>query len=279
MEVDQVDKVDNGSGNTISSPNDANDVESDMKKKSQCRKWCFTDNNYEVDKVDKILDLLRDASEKGIFGEEIGKNGTRHLQGFLVFKNGRTLGGVKKLLEKAHWERTKGSDASNFKYCSKEGKYKMWGDWPEVVEDVLDGVELHDWQKDIITKCKEKPDRRKIYWYWEPEGNVGKTVLAKHMVLKHDALYVSGKSADVKCAIAAMKVKPKIVVFACPRSGQDYMSYAALEEVKDGLFFSGKYESGMCAFNIPHVFVFANFEPEYGKLSSDRWEVVCLNSF
>ncbi len=54
---------------------------------------------------------------------------------------------------------------------------------------------------------------------------------------------------------------------------EDYVSYQALEEIKDGIFFSGKYEGGMKIFNSPHVICFANFSPAEHKLSGDRWVV------
>lgn len=91
------------------------------------------------------------------------------------------------------------------------------------------------------------------------------------------ALVVSGKASDIKCAIAGMKIKPEVVIFCCPRNSEGYISYDALEQVKDGMFFSGKYESEMVLFNNPHVIVFANFAPDLAKLSVDRWKIVNLN--
>uniref|UniRef100_UPI004049B2EE hypothetical protein n=7 Tax=Pseudomonadati TaxID=3379134 RepID=UPI004049B2EE len=65
--------------------------------------------------------------------------------------------------------------------------------------------------------------------------------------------------------------------FDIPRSQLDYLSYTGIEEVKNGCFFSSKYESEMVLYNSPHIIVFANEEPTYHKLSSDRWNVVDLN--
>ena len=278
-----VDKVDSNLGNTNNQVAPQKVSIKTSKKKDQCRVWCFTWNNYEVDKVDRVYEGLMDKSIKGIFGLEIGQSGTPHLQGFLRFKNGRTLAGCRNLIEyadKFHWEKAKGDDKSQYVYCSKEQrKVYIWGDWPENIEDKFLLWEPKYWQKDILEMCKKKPEGRKIYWYWDNTGGTGKTTLAKHLVLKYEALYVSGKANDVKCAIATMKVKPRIVIFACPRSGQDYMSYAALEDVSDGLFFNGKYESGAVVMNEPHVLVFANFEPDRSKLSEDRWVVVQCDSF
>lgn len=133
---------------------------------------------------------------------------------------------------------------------------------------------LRPWQTDVLTLLAEDPDDRKIHWYFDAEGKKGKTSLAKHICCNmKPALYVQGKSADIKSAIASMDIKPKIVIFGLPRSLEDYVSYEAIESCKDGIFFSGKYESGMVLYAPPHVIIFANFLPDTSKLSADRWVV------
>ncbi len=39
------------------------------------------------------------------------------------------------------------------------------------------------------------------------------------------------------------------------------------------VFFSSKYESGMCLGNCPHLLIFANFKPDLSNMSLDRWVV------
>ena len=63
------------------------------------------------------------------------------------------------------------------------------------------------------------------------------------------------------------------VIFHYVRSMEDYVSYAAIEEVKDGMFYNGKYESSMVIYNPPHIICMANFPPDLDKLSKDRWVV------
>lgn len=74
--------------------------------------------------------------------------------------------------------------------------------------------------------------------------------------------------------ISKFPAKRKLIVVDCPRSQQDYINYGAIEQIKNGLIFSGKYEGTQLVFNSPHVIVFANEPPDYSKMSMDRWNVV-----
>ena len=62
-----------------------------------------------------------------------------------------------------------------------------------------------------------------------------------------------------------------------PRHQLDYVGYGALEQLKNGMIYSGKYEGGTCLFDNPHVIVFANEPPKIEKMSLDRWKIIDLN--
>ena len=64
-------------------------------------------------------------------------------------------------------------------------------------------MELYAWQRKALDIYNGEADSRKIHWFWEPEGNQGKTAFAKHICLKGEAIYVNGKAADCKAATAA----------------------------------------------------------------------------
>lgn len=83
--------------------------------KSRNRSYCFTLNNYTDDDVKNIQKL----DCKYCFQEETGESGTKHLQGVLYFKNPRTFSSIKKMLPRAHIEKTIDFSAS-VRYCSKE---------------------------------------------------------------------------------------------------------------------------------------------------------------
>ncbi len=257
---------------------------SEKKKRcSQSKFWCFTLNNYnerDMDQMGQDFDLFQCD---GIVGKEIGDSGTAHLQGYVEFKvKTRPLEKLGDWASKGHWEKRKGSKEQNIVYCSKEGDYKIYGKIvvPEVLMKVTYKM-LRPEQREIADMFKEKEDPlwgRKIYWFWESEGNWGKSVLATYLVDQCAAIEVSGKASDAKCGIAAYvkenKRGPPIVIMDVPRTrGADYISYEAIESIKNGRFFSSKYESGMCRFNRPHVICFANEPPRVERMSKDRWVI------
>ncbi len=152
--------------------------------------------------------------------------------------------------------------------------------------DPLAGKQLYAWQKEVLQLVEGEPDDRKIYWYWSDKGGIGKSVLVKHMCLKDRqyTLLCGGSAKDLKYAVAVAvrkKMPPRVVLFDIARAkqvdGKPCISYAGMEDVKNGCFFTGKYEGGMCIYNVPHLVVFANVGPDEEKMSGDRWVVKNLD--
>lgn len=253
-------------GNTIS-PSDC------RKQISPAKKWCFTLNNYSDSDISSISSKFDTYCDVWFYGKEVGENGTPHLQGYCEFKK-KCRPKSKIDNEKIHWEKAKGSKTDNIEYCSKDGPLTGKG-FPKPIKTIEPDKE---WMKNIIEIVNNEPDPRTIYWFWEPDGGAGKSAFTKWLIVNKGALVLSGKAADMKYGILKYKEKngdaPDIVIFDVPRSNQDYISYTGMEEIKNGFFFSPKYESDMVVFNSPHIIVFANNLPEYSKLSADRWKVI-----
>jgi hypothetical protein len=248
------------------------------KKQIACSKrWVFTLNNYTEEHINIISAVVPEKCIKYIIGKEISKSGTPHLQGFCYFKERvRPLSEIP--IKEIHWEKALGNDLSQ-NYCGKDDDVILFKGIPKplvlVTRDMLRPNQLKI--ADMFIEDEHPIFGRNIYWFWEEHGNWGKSFLCTHMIDFMGAMEVSGASADVLCGVTNWIEKngeaPRIIIFDIPRVNKGHVSYQAIEKIKDGKFFSGKYESGMVRFNKPHILCFANEEPEDWKLSKDRWKV------
>lgn len=237
--------------------------------------WCFTYNNYEQKEIEQLSSAFSAECKEYIFGEEIGESGTKHLQGYIQFKK-RNRPSSLKLSPKIHWEKCKGTRKQNIDYCTKDGKIHTNIRLPKPIK-LLDITKLYGWQDAMLKVACEEPDDRTIYWIYDEKGNKGKSAFTKLLCAKYNAIMCEGKAADINQALAgyneAEGVFPDIVCVDCPRHCLEYMNYGAIEKVKNGHVFSGKYESKQMIFNPPHVFIFANSPPDTSKYSLDRWKI------
>lgn len=235
--------------------------------------WVFTLNNHTKEEFEILSKEICLYCLDYRVQEEIGDAGTPHLQGFIHCKK-RIRPMETFSCKRIHWEKCRSPKHSR-EYCCKEesatGNYIL---------DSIEPLELtkpdRPWQLEILALLDEKPNR-KINWYWEPIGGVGKTTLCRWLVAKKDALYISGKASDCKYAVVSYheqkKKYPKIILWNIPRTHKDHISYDAVESIEDGLFFSGKYECTSVVMNHPHVFIFANFKPNGWELSDRKWNI------
>lgn len=254
----------------------------------------FSDSDFTVWSVDvrEYLErTFRDA--KYVFQWEKGGDTDRdHLQGYIEFPTQRHYERIRVLLNEipqakpCHLEACK-SKKSAILYCSKHDT-RVAGPWhrniayskltpPDIRQfDPIQGVEPYEWQCVLLDTVNGPPVPRHVYWIWEPEGNVGKTAIAKHLCCTRRCLYVSGQGKDILYAVGKYMEEsgqPEIIIFDFPRSAEGYVSYGSIEKVKDGLFFSGKFESRTVVMGECHVVCFSNSEPDLSKLSGDRWVI------
>lgn len=245
--------------------------------------YCFTFNNYTETDLEILETTLTVEGEWFVFQEEEGTEETPHLQGTIKFKKRKRLTELKKQFSiKIHWEPTNKVPAS-IEYCCDHKKRKPNGrlfhkdiTLPDIAEP-LEVDEPYGWQLSIMEILSKKPDKRIINWLWEPNGNVGKSTFCKYLVVKHNAIMLTGKSQDMFNALKQCKSK-RLIIVDTPRSQQDFINYGALEQIKNGLVFSGKYESCQLVFNTPHLIVFSNEPPDYEKMSQDRWNVIDIRT-
>ncbi len=258
------------------------------------RKFSFTLNNYtKIEKKD-IADFLKSSSKCYIVGKEKGKDGTPHLQGYFELKDGKTFSAIKKIkgFRRIHIEKAKGSKQQNYTYCSKDGDF-ITNIEPKMTKEekrkaMLDKMkkkafeaeykdtEWRPFQKKIIDLLAGEPDKRKIYWFHEPVGNTGKSYLCKYLAIKYDVIIAEGKKDNIFNQVLNMIYEgrqPLIILIDIPRTQNNYMNYGAIEQLKNGFIYSGKYEGGQAIFPIPHIICFSNEEPDMEALSADRWSI------
>jgi len=214
--------------------------------------------------------------------EEVGEQGTPHLQGFVHYKNAIAMSTLKAWNPRLHLEPAR-SIACSVAYCTDKAKRKPNGRvWtlgfsipsaPQV--DPISIADMYTWQRELAAEMETPPDERTIIWYFDQVGGSGKTEMAKYLLVTYpSSIFLSGGAfKDISYQIIKAKQDPNLIIINLPRTSEGKVSYASLEAAKDGLIQSGKYEGGYRLYPQPHVVVFANFEPDYGSLSADRWEV------
>lgn len=248
-------------------------------KPLRSRSWFFTLNNFTPEDITFFSDTLN--TEKYAFQHEVGESGTHHLQGVVYFESARTFAQMKQLHSKAHWEKTlclKGAIG----YCCDIKKRAVPSDiwvkgWtlPKQLKLITD---LYPWQQKIVDLVNTEADERIVYWFWEQKGNVGKTALQKYLLNKYPRthFFSGGKANDIAFQVIKNKWEPELCIFNFPRTAEGAVSYNAIEQLKDGLVFSSKYEGGVKMFNSPHILIFANWLPDVTTLSADRWKIINL---
>lgn len=242
---------------------------------SASKHWCFTLNNYDGSNIKEFENA--EVAKRYVFQEEIGENGTPHLQGYIEFhKKARPF---EHFVNKSiHWEKCRNIKQS-IQYCQKKDTRngEVYRKGIKIPYEV--NIELYEWERNICSILDKDPDDRSLYWIWEPKGNRGKTTFQKWVYLNYpNTVVLSGKATDMKNGIIEYEKKngtlPRVILINIPRTSLDYVSYAGIEDIKDMFFYSGKYEGGMVCGASPHVVIFANEEPIRVNCSKDRWQII-----
>jgi len=139
-------------------------------------------------------------------------------------------------------------------------------------------AEWRPWQKELLAVLATPADDRTIWWYVDPTGGAGKSTLVRTVVGTGDpctATALSGRVADMAFAYQSEKA----VFFDVSRTMAENVKHLAqfAEQLKNGMFFSTKYESVLKRFPSPHVVFFSNSEPPQGLWSADRCKLVHLS--
>lgn len=256
-------------------------------------RWCFTKNDIPQNEEEaikfyssyssKIKQYCKYISYQLEKGEE---GGLFHLQGYFELIKKSRLTEIKKIIDAtAHFEPSKGTREQNNAYTGKNDT-KIAGPFiydkskePKYTAEelgLIDASNLYKWQTDAINIASSKPDRRTIYWFYETEGNAGKSELARHLLYYHKFGLIDGKKKDIMCSILGEDGNKEIMkgyLFNFSRDKEGKVSYDSMESIKDGLIFSSKYKSTGGIIPPVHIFVLANWKPDIIKMSLDRWKI------
>ena len=141
-------------------------------------------------------------------------------------------------------------------------------------------IDLLPWQMKLMEIILSPPNDRTIHWVLDEEGGKGKSTFARYLVCNYEAIVLSGSRNDI---LYAYDNEP-IVLFDLSRTQEgkgdqrDRVSYAAIEDIKNGIYFTPKFHSRMHTRKNPiHLFVFSNWLPDFNALSPDRWNIIRLD--
>lgn len=255
--------------------------------------------------IESLFDRINGLSSQHTMQTEVTDSGGYHLQMSIRFKNKIRKTALVKLIPWGRW-RPKGKHSSDDNFFSYSAKDDGWVasdgevhnrgpvESPYAMRRVKSWAPpppQHDWSSnilrpqqkqifDLFTEPATQFDRT-IYWFWEPNGKWGKSVLKRVIAEELPSVEVGGKRADMLYGVASYVVSlgrgPQVVIIDMPRSTkQEYVQLAGIEKIKDACFFSTKYESMQIKYNTPHVVCFANELPVVDDMSKDRWKILDL---
>jgi len=138
--------------------------------------------------------------------------------------------------------------------------------------------ERQPWEYKLKEIVEEDTDTRSIHWFVDTEGETGKTVNAKDLYFNHNAYYCTGgKAVDIFHAYDNQPIVVFNIVASSCKETHEYL-YKVLEEFKDGIFSSGKYNSCIKTFKIPQVIVFSNDYADTTKMKKTRIHTHCIQT-
>lgn len=149
------------------------------------RRWAFTFNNYPKSFLRKIKSkLLKKKYTYLVMGQEIGKEGTKHLQCYIEMKEGVDMAFMKKNFhKKIHWEGAKYGAKCNVNYCKKDGIFYEWGtpkrqgirnDITKMIECIEDGNGIRNMCRGgMIKSMKSFATAERLLKYFEPPRKRG----------------------------------------------------------------------------------------------------------
>lgn len=150
----------------------------------------------------------------------------------------------------------------------------------EKMSNQFESTVLRPWQQDLWKLLEEEPKEREIVCIVDKIGNTGKTFFARYLKAKNPdqvVLLNNGKAGDLSHIMNDAK-NANTIVMQLQRSVEAIVNYQALEQFKDNVYCSTKYQSSSNVGMHNHLCVMTNFPLDWSKLSEDRWTIWRLDS-
>jgi len=96
-------------------------------KSRRFRNFVFTCNNWTAESVKILVDKIEPLSRYIVYGKELGKKGTPHLQGYCQLKEQTGRPAIKKILTGFWFAKSNGTAAQASNYCKKDDDYYEYG--------------------------------------------------------------------------------------------------------------------------------------------------------
>lgn len=144
--------------------------------------------------------------------------------------------------------------------------------------------QLRPWQNDLLEILKGPVDDRKIFVYYDPVGNMGKSFFTKYLftTFPNKCVFLTNVNYRDTARIISNELKSKpdfdTIIIDLPRDCENKeFIYSAIESLKNGFMTSNKYDSQNLFFNPCHIVIMSNFIPMIEKCSLDRWDIKIIN--
>jgi len=263
--------------------------------------WDFTifdDWNSEC-----TLEKLSTFCDRGVFQEEeCPSTGKLHYQGRVHLKQRKKYSVAVNAFFKAGFEGfrispTCSHNRHNAFYVTKEetridGPW-VFGDEPDDEEkgkpfvadwELAMPAEKYPWQTSVMGMMGARiHDWRTIHVVVDPVGNMGKSTLINMCeVNKLGYLMPLFNTYEKMCQFTCsffttLKLRsPRNLCYDFPRGFRDENVgnvISALETIKSGRLFDGRYKATVWKYNIPNIWLFMNEAPSVEFLTRDRWKI------
>jgi len=240
---------------------------------------------------DMIKEFLIDISNCWCFQMEKGKiNGRYHYQGRMKLpdKNKKRKSTLINMQPLWSWTPTSNKNKNNMFYVQKEDT-RIVGPWKDtdacfyLPKDLKDVTKLLPWQEDSDEMMKD--------WYlrlirvYLGVGNDGKSTYCRYKCATNKKWVwippCDSQKQLMEFAYAEYKGKkradwPEVIMFDIPKDIEEKqyrMMFTAIEIIKSGWVYDGRYTSRKMMVDPPNIIVFANKVPYLKALTPDKWSL------